>query len=78
MMLSHGAILSNCKGAYHVLLDLGLDHEVFLSFLPLSIAAVSPLLFRRCCFAVVVVSIVVAADQSNTVVAAIGDPEFGT
>lgn len=36
VMLSHGAILSNCKGAYHLLLDFGLDHEVFLSFLPLS------------------------------------------
>jgi long-chain acyl-CoA synthetase len=35
-MLSHGAILSNCKGAYHLLLDLGLEDEVFLSFLPLS------------------------------------------
>lgn len=36
VMLSHGAILSNCKGAYHLLLDFGLDDEVFLSFLPLS------------------------------------------
>ncbi len=36
VMLSHGAILANCKGAYHLLLDFGLDHEVFLSFLPLS------------------------------------------
>ena len=36
VMLSHGAILSNCKGAYHLLLDLGLEDEVFLSFLPLS------------------------------------------
>jgi long-chain acyl-CoA synthetase len=36
VMLSHGAILSNCKGAYHLLLDLGLADEVFLSFLPLS------------------------------------------
>ncbi len=36
VMLSHGAILSNCKGAYHLLLQLGLDDEVFLSFLPLS------------------------------------------
>ena len=36
VMLSHGAILSNCKGAYHVLLELGMDDEVFLSFLPLS------------------------------------------
>ena len=36
VMLSHGAILSNCKGAYHLLLELGLADEVFLSFLPLS------------------------------------------
>ena len=36
VMLSHGAIISNCKGAYHVLMTLGLDDEVFLSFLPLS------------------------------------------
>jgi long-chain acyl-CoA synthetase len=36
VMLSHGAILSNCVGAYHALHDLGLSHEVFLSFLPLS------------------------------------------
>ncbi len=36
VMLSHGAILSNCKGAYHLLLQLGLNNEVFLSFLPLS------------------------------------------
>ena len=36
VMLSHGAILSNCKGAYTLLLDLGLEDEVFLSFLPLS------------------------------------------
>lgn len=36
VMLSHGAILSNCKGAYHLLLEIGLDDEVFLSFLPLS------------------------------------------
>ena len=36
VMLSHGAILSNCKGAYHLLLGFGLDDEVFLSFLPLS------------------------------------------
>lgn len=34
--LSHGAILSNCTGAYDLLLQLGLDEEVFLSFLPLS------------------------------------------
>ena len=36
VMLSHGAILANCRGAAGVLLDLGLDDEVFLSFLPLS------------------------------------------
>ena len=36
VMLSHGAILSNCLGAYHLLSPLGLDDEVFLSFLPLS------------------------------------------
>ena len=36
VMLSHGAILSNCKGAHRLLLDLGLADEVFLSFLPLS------------------------------------------
>lgn len=36
VMLSHGAILSNCKGAYRVLLELGIDEEAFLSFLPLS------------------------------------------
>lgn len=39
VMLSHGAIICNCKGAYHLLCDddlLDLDREVFLSFLPLS------------------------------------------
>lgn len=36
VMLSHGAILHNCEGAYHVLKELGLGDEVFLSFLPLS------------------------------------------
>jgi len=36
VMLSHGAMLSNCLGAYDLLLDFGLDHERFLSFLPLS------------------------------------------
>lgn len=36
VMLSHGAIISNCKGARDVLLELGLDDEKFLSFLPLS------------------------------------------
>lgn len=36
VMLSHGAILCNCMGAYKLLLRLGLGREVFLSFLPLS------------------------------------------
>ncbi|MFQ5953895.1 MAG: AMP-dependent synthetase/ligase, partial [Kiloniellales bacterium] len=36
VMLSHGAILCNCKGAYIVLESLGIGDEVFLSFLPLS------------------------------------------
>ena len=36
VMLSHGAILTNCMGAYDLLYELGLDDEVFLSFLPLS------------------------------------------
>jgi long-chain acyl-CoA synthetase len=36
VVLSHGAILHNCMGAYHLLLEMGLDDEVFLSFLPLS------------------------------------------
>ncbi|MEQ8369620.1 MAG: AMP-dependent synthetase/ligase [Alphaproteobacteria bacterium] len=36
VMLSHGAIVSNCSGAFDLLLALGLDDEVFLSFLPLS------------------------------------------
>jgi long-chain acyl-CoA synthetase len=36
VMLSHRAILTNCVGATHVLWELGLDNEVFLSFLPLS------------------------------------------
>ena len=36
VMLSHGAILANCKGAHEILVELGLDDEVFLSFLPLS------------------------------------------
>lgn len=36
VMLSHGAILHNCKGAHRLLLELGLENEVFLSFLPLS------------------------------------------
>ncbi|MBI4184517.1 MAG: long-chain fatty acid--CoA ligase [Proteobacteria bacterium] len=36
VMLSHGAMLSNCEGAIERLAGLGLDREVFLSFLPLS------------------------------------------
>ncbi len=36
VMLSHGAILCNCMGAYHVLEEIGLSDEVFLCFLPLS------------------------------------------
>jgi long-chain acyl-CoA synthetase len=39
VMLSHGAILCNCMGAYHLFNDarlLELDKETFLSFLPLS------------------------------------------
>ena len=36
VMLSHGAILCNIMGAYDLLADIGLDEEVFLSFLPLS------------------------------------------
>ncbi|MDA0306151.1 MAG: long-chain fatty acid--CoA ligase [Proteobacteria bacterium] len=36
VMLSHRNILSNCEGAKDRLLELGLDSEVFLSFLPLS------------------------------------------
>ena len=36
VMLSHGSIISNCKGAYDLLLTLGLEDEIFLSFLPLS------------------------------------------
>ncbi|MSO76333.1 MAG: long-chain fatty acid--CoA ligase [Alphaproteobacteria bacterium] len=36
VMLSHGALLCNCKGGYRLLQSLGLDDEVFLSFLPLS------------------------------------------
>ncbi|NNE83867.1 MAG: AMP-binding protein, partial [Alphaproteobacteria bacterium] len=39
VMLSHGAILCNCMGAYHLFKDgnlLDLDKDVFLSFLPLS------------------------------------------
>jgi long-chain acyl-CoA synthetase len=36
VILSHGAILCNCMGAYHLLEQLGLGGDVFLSFLPLS------------------------------------------
>jgi long-chain acyl-CoA synthetase len=36
VMLSHRSILCNCVGAFYLLLELGLDDEVFLSFLPLS------------------------------------------
>ena len=36
VMLSHRNILSNCDGAKDALLELGMDREVFLSFLPLS------------------------------------------
>lgn len=35
VVLSHGAILFNCMGAFDLLYELGLDDEVFLSFLPL-------------------------------------------
>jgi long-chain acyl-CoA synthetase len=36
VMLSHGSILCNIKGAYRLLLDIGLGNDRFLSFLPLS------------------------------------------
>jgi long-chain acyl-CoA synthetase len=36
VMLSHRNLLSNCDGARDCLIELGLDNEVFLSFLPLS------------------------------------------
>src|SRR5437868_3916616 len=36
VMLSHANILANCHGAYEILKALGLGHEVFLCFLPLS------------------------------------------
>ncbi|MHA1153956.1 MAG: AMP-dependent synthetase/ligase [Alphaproteobacteria bacterium] len=36
VILSHGAILCNCMGAYHLIEPLGLGDDVFLSFLPLS------------------------------------------
>ncbi|MEM9440711.1 MAG: AMP-binding protein [Pseudomonadota bacterium] len=36
VMLSHGNVRANVKSAYYVLEELGLDDDVFLSFLPLS------------------------------------------
>src|SRR5258708_307514 len=36
VMLTHGAIIASCLGAHDLLLQLGLEDEVFLSFLPLS------------------------------------------
>ncbi len=36
VMLSHGAMLCNCMGAYQLLKKVGLGREVFLCFLPLS------------------------------------------
>lgn len=36
VMLPHRAIMHNCRGAYDVLMELGIKDEVFLSFLPLS------------------------------------------
>ena len=36
VMLSHGAIISNCMGAFDIIETLGIGDEVFLSFLPLS------------------------------------------
>ncbi|OSQ30787.1 long-chain fatty acid--CoA ligase [Thalassospira sp. MCCC 1A03138] len=36
VMLSHGAILSNCMGAFDIIETLGIKEEIFLSFLPLS------------------------------------------
>lgn len=36
VMLTHGNLLANIRGAWHVLEQVGLDEEVFLSFLPLS------------------------------------------
>ena len=36
VMLPHRAILSNCRGAYELARPLHLDHETYLSFLPLS------------------------------------------
>jgi long-chain acyl-CoA synthetase len=36
VMLSHGSIIANCRGAFGVLSELNLTRELFLSFLPLS------------------------------------------
>ena len=36
VMLSHGAVISNCMGAFDIIDTLGIGDEVFLSFLPLS------------------------------------------
>lgn len=36
VMLHHGALLHNCEGARDALAPLPLDHEIYLSFLPLS------------------------------------------
>jgi len=36
VMLTHGSILCNCMGAWHLLKDVGIGNDVFLCFLPLS------------------------------------------
>jgi long-chain acyl-CoA synthetase len=36
VVLSHGAMLCNCSAGHHLLNGIGLDDEIFLSFLPLS------------------------------------------
>ena len=36
VMLSHGNILANCHGAHVLVSEIGIDHEIYLSFLPLS------------------------------------------
>lgn len=36
VMLSHGSILANCRGAHDVIAEIGFGDDVFLSFLPLS------------------------------------------
>ena len=36
VMLTHGSILCNCMGAWHLLQDVGIGGDVFLCFLPLS------------------------------------------